>query len=283
MSRERLTITLQEDVLEALDATIDGQRLRNRSHAIEYYLSKALGKKALKVLILAGGKPVYFESEKKSLPKAMVKIAGKPLLEHTLLKLKNAKFSEVIISIAEGGEGIKEYFGDGHSFGLHISYLKQTNKIQGTAQALVQAKEMLGSGNFLLLYGDVLSDVDLTDMIQFHSQNKPSVCTMALTSTEAVNMWGLVKMQGSRVVDFEEKPANPKTFSRLVNAGIYLMENEIFKYITSSSVKLESDVFPRLAEEGKLYGYLHEGMWLDVSNSAAYRQAVREIDKNDKN
>jgi mannose-1-phosphate guanylyltransferase/phosphomannomutase len=276
MSRERLTITLQEDVLEALDATIDGQRLRNRSHAIEYYLAKALGKKALKVLILAGGKPVYFESEKKSLPKAMVKIAGKPLLEHTLLKLKNAKFSEVIISIAEGGESIKEHFGDGHNFGLHISYLHQHSKILGTAQALMQAKESLGSGNFLLLYGDVLSDVDFTDMIQFHSQNKPSVCTMALTSTESVNMWGLVKMLGSRVVDFEEKPQNPKTFSRLVNAGIYVMENEIFSLLNNAK-KLESDVFPRLAQEGKLYGYLHEGMWLDVSNSAAYKQAVKEV------
>ena len=276
--RERLTITLKKDILDALDANIDGDRLRNRSHAIEFYLSKSLGQKALKVLILAGGKPVDFgAAHGGKMPKAMVKIAGKPLLEHTLLKLKNAKFTEVIISMSEGGEAIKDYFKNGENFGLSIHYIQQGNKTKGTAQAVLEAKNHLGSGNFLLLYGDVLSDIDYTDLAQFHSLNKPAVCTMALTSTESAELWGLAKMQGSKIVDFEEKPQNPKTFSRLVNAGIYLVEPEIFRYITSQAVKLESDVFPRLAEEGKLYGYLHEGLWLDISSSAAYKQAVKEL------
>ena len=292
MARERLTITLKQEVLEALDEKIDGDRLRNRSHAIEYYLSKSLGQKALKVLILAGGKPVDFgKVNGGKLPKAMVKIPGKTLLVQTLLKLKNAKFSEVIISIGESGHVIKDYFKNGQNIGLNISYLEQDPKITGPAQALLEAKEILGQGNFLLIYGDVLSDIDYTDLIQFHSLNKPAVCTMALTSTEsAAGLWGLAKMQGSRIVDFEEKPAAPKTFSRLINAGIYLMEAAIFKYISPSPPpsplkgegekevkKLESSVFPRLAQEGKLYGYLYEGLWLDISSSAAYKQAVKEV------
>ncbi len=308
MIRDRLTITLKKDILEALDANIDGERLRNRSHAIEYYLSKSLGQKALKVLILAGGKPVNFGFEKKTLPtaqsavkdmlsvpKAMVKIAGKPLLEQTLLKLKSAKFKEIIISIGEGGKIIKDYFKNGETLGLHIQYIEQDSKVTGPASALLQAKEMLKNANFLLLYGDVLSDLDFTDFVQFHSLNKPSICTMALTSTDSAGLWGLAKMQGSRVVEFEEKPKNPKTFSRLINAGIYLMEPDIFKYINFSplpnlphqgggmregTAKLESGILPRLAEEGKLYGYVYEGLWLDISNSAAYRQAVKEMHKN---
>lgn len=281
MARDRLTITLKKEILDALDAQIDGDRLRNRSHAIEYYLSKSLGQKALKVLILAGGKPVDFgSSHGGKLPKTMVKIAGKPLLEQTLLKLKNAKFSEIFISIGEGGNIIKNYFKDGQALGLNITYIEQNNKIKGTASALLQAKKNLGHGNFLLIYGDVLSDIDYNDLIQFHSLNKPAVCTMALTSTESARLWGLARMQGSRIVDFEEKPENPKTFSRLVNAGIYLMEPEIFRHILPASMKLESDVFPRLAQEGKLYGYLYEGLWLDVSSSAAYKQAVKEMSKN---
>ena len=96
MNRERLTITLRNDLVKALDAEIDGERLRNRSHAIEYFLSRSLGLKAVKVLILAGGQPVFFESEKKALPKAMVKIAGKPLLEQTLQRLKAAKLTDVL-------------------------------------------------------------------------------------------------------------------------------------------------------------------------------------------
>ncbi len=236
MSRERLTITLRSDLLNALDSAIDGERLRNRSHAIEYYLSKSLGLKTLKVLILAGGRPVYFESEKKSLPKAMVKIAGKPLLEQTLHRLKAAKLTDIYISIGEGGEIIEGYFGDGKQFGINITYLRQPKNNQGNAQPLLQAKEFLNN-SFLLLYGDVLSDVDYGDFVEFHRSQKTALCTMALTSTEAVDMWGLARLQGNKIVEFEEKPKNPKTFSRLVNAGLYLMEPDIFKYIEAKSSK----------------------------------------------
>lgn len=276
MSRERLTITLRNDLLKQLDASIDGERLRNRSHAIEYYLSRALGGSTLKVLILAGGKPVYFESEQKSLPKAMVKIAGKPLLEQTLQRLKSAKLLDVYISIGEGGESIEKYFGDGSQMGLHISYLRQLEGNQGNAQPVLQAKEYFKS-NFLLLYGDVLCNVDYGEFAEFHRSQKSAVCTMALTSSESVDMWGLARLQGNRIVEFEEKPQSPKTFSRLINAGVYLMEPGIFSYISPSASKLERDVFPRLAEEGKLYGYPFEGLWLDISSSAAYKQAVKEI------
>lgn len=280
MSRERLTITLRDDLVKALDAEIDGERLRNRSHAIEYFLSRSLGLRAVKVLILAGGKPVYFESEKKALPKAMVKIAGKPLLEQTLQRLKAAKLTEIFISTGEGGEIIEEYLGDGSSMGIHITYIRQSQNNKGNAQPLLEAGAQL-SNSFLLLYGDVLSDIDYGDFVEFHKNQKSAVCTMALTSLESVNMWGLARLQGNRVVQFEEKPQNPKTFSKLINAGIYMMEPEIFGTIKPTANKLESDVFPRLAEEGRLYGYPYEGLWLDISNSAAYKQATKELNGND--
>jgi NDP-sugar pyrophosphorylase family protein len=276
LNRERLTITLRSDLLKALDGEIDGDRLRNRSHAIEYFLSRSLGLKAVKVLILAGGKPVYFESEKKSLPKAMVKIAGKPLLEQTLQRLKAAKLTEVYISIGEGGEIIEQYFGDGSQMGLNITYLRQPKNSLGNAQPLLQARQYL-KNTFLLLYGDVLSDIDYGDFVEFHRSQKSSLCTMALSSADSVDQWGLAKLQGNRIVAFEEKPANARTFSRLINAGLYLMEAEIFNLISPKANKLESDVFPRLAEESKLFGYPYEGLWLDISNSAAYKQAIKEI------
>lgn len=276
MNRERLTITLRSDLLKSLDAEIDGQQIRNRSHAIEYFLSRSLSLKSFKVLILAGGSPVYFESEKKTLPKAMVKIAGKPLLEQTLHRLKAAKFTEIFISIGEGGEVIKNYFKDGSQLGIHITYIEQPKNTKGNAEPLLQAKDYINS-SFLLLYGDVLSDIDYGDFAEFHRSQKTAVSTMALTSTETVDMWGLARLQGNRVVEFEEKPKNPKTFSRLINAGIYIMEPEIFKFIKPNSGKLESTVFPRLAEEGKLFGYTYEGLWLDISSSAAYKQAVKEV------
>jgi len=279
MNRERLTITLKSDLLKALDGEIDGERLRNRSHAIEYFLSRSLGLKTIKVLILAGGHPVYFESEKKTLPKAMVKIAGKPLLEQTLHRLKSAKLTEIYISLGEGGKIIEDYFGDGSKIGVNINYIYQPAGNKGNARPLLQAKEFFDDG-FLLLYGDVLSDIDYGDFVEFHRGQKAAVCTMALTSTESVDMWGLARLQGNRIVEFEEKPKNPKTFSKLINAGIYLIEPEIFKLIGAKANKLERDVFPRLAEKGKLCGYPYEGLWLDISNSAAYRQAAKELKGN---
>jgi mannose-1-phosphate guanylyltransferase len=275
--RERLTITLKQDLLNALDHVIDGQKLRNRSHAIEYFLSRALGSQAVKVLILAGGKPVDFNKHK--LPKAMVKIAGKPLLEHTLKKLKMEKFSEVVISVGEGGEQISNYFKDGKSFGLKLTYLKQQPHTQGTAGALLEAKEFFSDDSFLLMYGDVLSEIDYSELLEFHRTQKSAVCTMALTSVETPKMWGMAKLNGGKIISFEEKPKKSNSLSHLVNAGIYVMEPEIFKYIKVGENKLESGVFPRLAHEAKLAGYAFESLWLDINNSAVYKQAVREMAK----
>ena len=276
--RERLTITLKNELLEALDAAIDGQRLRNRSHAIEFFLSKSLGNKAVKVLILAGGKPADFGSKHGGkLPKAMVKIAGKPLLEHTIQRLKAEKFTDIVISVGEGGEAIANYFKTGESLGVKLNYLQQRAGTKGTAQVLLQARDFFVDSSFLLLYGDVLSEIDYGSLLEFHHSQKANVCTMALTSVETPKMWGMAKLNGSKIISFEEKPDRTSSLSHLVNAGIYVMNPEIFKYVEKDSTKLESDVFPRLAEEAKLAGYPFESLWLDVSNSAAYNQAVREL------
>jgi len=217
-----------------------------------------------KVLILAGGKGVKDQSGN-DMPKAMLPVSGKPLLEHTLASLSSRGFNEIVISCGRDSQGLQSYFGDGKRFGASITYLSQGG-IPGTAQPLAQAKNALGSQTFVLLYGDVSTDLNILDLLEFHKHQRGSVATMALTSVEHVSMWGLARLQGSRICSFEEKPINPTTYSRLVNAGIYVMEPAIFDYINSSSIKLESDVFPRLAEEGRLSGYAFEDAWRDVSD-----------------
>ena len=112
------------------------------------------------------------------------------------------------------------------------------------------------------------TDINFSALLDFHSVRHNIVATMALASAENVSMWGVARLVGTRVTQFEEKPKVPKTQSHLVNAGIYVMEPTIFGYIKPEAAKLERDVLPRLAEEGKLAGYSFEGLWQDVSTLA---------------
>ncbi|MEK7827956.1 MAG: sugar phosphate nucleotidyltransferase, partial [Thermodesulfobacteriota bacterium] len=266
MTRERLTITLRKDLLEKIDSLIDGQKIRNRSHAIESLLSKATHHHPVKVLILAGGKGVKDPDSGKVIPKAMLPIFGKPLLEHTITGLHERGLDDIVISCGTGSERIKSFFGTGEKFGVSLVYLSQDGLAPGTAQPLRAAQAAMGSGSFIVLYGDVLTDLNILDLLEFHKQQRGSIATMTLTSVEHVSMWGLARLQGSRIASFEEKPENPTTFSHLVNAGVYVMEPALFRYIAPDALKLERDVFPRLAEEGRLSGYAFDGTWEDVSD-----------------
>lgn len=274
MQRERLTITLKNDILKLVDKIIDGDKIRNRSHAIEYLLAKTLVPPKVKVLILAGGQGVSFRPLTYELPKAMIPIKGRPLLEHTLLRLKQFNLMDITISIGHLGEKIKNYFEDGSKLGLKISYLHQPGK-SGTAKPLKQA-EPLFKESFLLIYGDVLTDINYLDLLDFHRGQQGQVATMALASVEKVSAWGVVKLIGNKIVAFEEKPKKTSTRSHLVNAGICVLNPAIFKYISPTTDRLEKEVFPRLAEEGKLIGYPFEGDWHDVSTPKIYEEVLQK-------
>lgn len=279
MPRTRLTITLKDSILELLDAIVDGGKIRNRSHAIEFLLSQTLVPKQTKVLILAGGQGVSFRPLTYEVPKALIPVAGKPLLEHTIERLRRFNLTDVTISLGHLGEKIKDHFGDGSRFGLKISYLQQLGKKPGTAQPVKEAQEKFGSGAFIILYGDVLADIDLIEFLDFHRSQKGAVVTMALAPVERVSMWGVTKVVGNKIVEFEEKPEMPKTHSHLINSGIYTVEPSIFKYLNKDCIRLERDVFPRLANEGKMAAYPFDGAWYDVSTPEIYERVIKEWKK----
>jgi mannose-1-phosphate guanylyltransferase len=274
MTRKRLTITLRDEVLSLIDAAVDGEKIRNRSHAIEYLLSQMFAPKTVKVLILAGGKGVD-ASPFNGIPKAMIPLHGQPVLAHTLQRLRDAGLTDVVISVGRYGQRIQEYFGDGSQYGMRVSYIQQASDVHGTAQPLLQAQRLFRDTTFLVLYGDVLSDINFLDFLAFHASQKYGLMTMALTSVEHVSMWGVAQLVGSRVAAFEEKPVNPTTHSHLVNAGMYVMEPNIFKVIPPTARRLERDVFPRLAAEGLLVGYSFEGQWYDIATPQMYEAMIR--------
>ena len=273
MDRNRLTITLKNDVLKELDEYIDGTRIRNRSHAIEYVLSKYFAPKIKKAVILAGGKGLKMRPFTYEMPKAMIPVNGRPVLEYIIENLRKYDIRDLIISIGHQGQKIKQHFGDGSKFGVKIIYLNQGKTENGTAQPILQAKKLIGHNPFLVYYGDVLAHINLDDMTDFHLANN-GLATVALTSVNKSADWGVVRIQGSRVYSFLEKPDQRRNLSNIINAGIYIFEPEIFNYLEKAK-RIEKDVFSKLVEARKIFGYMFAGSWFDVGNPEVYEQAVK--------
>lgn len=274
MERERLTITLRNDLLRAVDRTIDGQRIRNRSHAIEFLLAHSLTPQVSRAIILAGGAGVKMRPLTLELPKAMIPVRGRPILEHILDALRRSDIRNVTVLVGALGDKIRNHFGDGSAFGMKVNYV-QEGKRSGTAGGLRKAAGSSTGDPLLLIYGDVLADIDLKDMIEYH-KDCGALATLAVTSVDKATDWGIVRLHGTRIVSFDEKPKNHVGQSHLVNAGVAVIEPKLLDYIPNAGFSmLERDVFPKLARAGQLAGYLFEGNWFDIATPAIYEEALK--------
>lgn len=272
MDRERLTITLQADILKKLDQTIDGVNIRNRSHAIETILTRALTPRVSQAVILAGGQGVKLRPLTYEVPKPLIPVAGKPILEYLIELLREAEVRKIILALGHLGNKIKDYFGDGSKFGVKIAYTEEAQPL-GTAGAIRNAQTFLQKRPFLVLHGDILVDIDLSQLIAFHQEQKV-LATIALTTAPELSEYGMVGLRGSRIVNFTEKPKKKEHMSQLINAGIYVFEPEIFQALPRHSLLLE-DIFPQLAKEGRLAGFAFEGRWFDVTTPKHYEEAIK--------
>ncbi|MFC1662576.1 sugar phosphate nucleotidyltransferase [Patescibacteria group bacterium] len=276
MDRERLTITLKKDLLKRLDQSIDGARIRNRSHAIEYQLNQSLSPKISKAFILAGGRGIQMRPFTYEMPKTMIPVKGRPILEYTIERLRDAGIRDVLIHTGHLGEKIRNHFADGKKYGVNISYQSEKRE-QGTAAPLRLAKRYFKNQPFLLHYGDVLAGIDIADLIEFHLMTGMAA-TMGLTSrADNPAEFGVARLLGMKIVRFREKPGKGKRVSSLVNSGIYVFEPKIFDYIKKSGyTMLEKDVIPKLVDESQLSGYVFSGQWYDVSLPQSYEKAIKE-------
>ena len=112
-------------------------------------------------------------------------------------------------------------------------------------------------------------------MYMFHKDNK-AIGTIALTTVEDPSRYGVVVLRGNKITSFIEKPNKGESPSNLINAGLYILEPEIIKYIPAGYAMLETDVFPKLAQEGKLFGYAFGGQWFDAGTPERYEKAIKE-------
>ena len=274
--RERISLTIDKNVLSSVDSTIDGNKVRNRSHAVELLLSKALGEKRVKkALILAGGKGTRLRPITYEIPKPMVPIQGRPLLEHTIEFLKKYDIRDIILSIGFLGEKIREYFGNGSKFGVKISYIDETEPT-GTAGPLRLAKPFLESNHFIMINGDNLFSLDLSNMIRTHFENG-CLATIALASVSDPTKYGVARLKGQQIIEWKEKPKLEDAPSNLINAGVYLLSPKVLEYVPNKNYSMiETEVFPKLIEQNELYGYVMEGQWLPAGTPEEYERAIKE-------
>ena len=260
--KERVTLTIDKDLLAELDGKVDGITVKNRSHAAKLYLRRALkGRVPKTAFILAGGKGTRMLPLTKETPKPLLKVRGKPILEHNLELLRRFGVQKAIISVSYLKEQIKEYFGDGDQFGLHITYVDENPEHPlGTAGPLNKAKELLKEGSFLVLNADELKDVNLERMFREHLRTQ-AAATIALTTVKDPSLFGVAMLDGERIIRFVEKPAPGTAPSKLISAGLYIFEPDVLAVIPDGYAMLETDVFPKLAREGKLVGYPFAGQW----------------------
>lgn len=273
MSKKRLTITLSASTLNKIDGLVDNKQIRSRSHAIEAILEKNLTPQINKAVILAG-------SPNQNELRPLTKLNEQPLIFFTLKLLKKHGINQIFILTNDRSQKIEQTLNDKQyqqllsDLNLDINFIYEEQAL-GTAGAIKNAQSKIGSNTFFCLHGDILTNINLTQMAQFHQDHK-SLATIALKPRMSQDCYDNVFLQGNKVVDFEPKKQG-QTVS-IVNTGVYLFEPEIFKYIPEKNPStLEKDVFPQLAKSDSVHGFTFQGIWFDITSDDNYQQALSQI------
>ena len=230
----------------------------------------------MKAVIMAGGEGTRLRPLTSNQPKPMLPLANRPMMEHVIRLLKNHGLDDIVVTVAFMPQAIRTYFGDGSEFGVKLSYATEESPL-GTAGSVRNAKDELQEP-FLVISGDVLTDIDLSSIIAFH-QERGALATIGLKAMENPLDFGIVITREDGTIErFLEKPTWGQVFSDTVNTGIYVLQPEIFDHVPEGKVDWSEDVFPKLLEAGKpLYGFVAEGYWEDVGTLDAYGDAHRDV------
>lgn len=229
----------------------------------------------MKALVLAGGFGTRLRPLSCTRPKMLFPVANQPLLDWTLSNLSQGGVDTVILAVNYMAEALVRYFGP-TKFDMGIIYSREERPL-GTGGPIRRAADLLqDSDPFLVLNGDVISDINYRRLVEFHHQ-KGGLATIALFQVPDPSRYGAVEIDGEgRIQRFVEKPEPGKAPSNLVNAGIYVLDREVIDYIPAGRpASTEKEVFPVLAKEGTLYGYEARGLWVDIGVPEDYLTANR--------
>ena len=270
---QRISITVDDAILKALNTYVEQTNAKSRSDALENLIrSHFVGRSTC--VILAGGKPSKLIIKELNTYRPLVKIGDKTLIEDIITKVRNAGYYNVIIiGYHSVISQIQKVLGNGAGLATKITYIEET-KERGTAKTLELAKNYLNT-DFLFLPCDHWFDFDLKGLYQSHSGNNGLV-TLAVYAQTSFN-WktSIVDMDGNKIINYEEFPRNPKT--HLISMLIGFMKPDVFNLIPPGDVycSLQEHIFPKLASMGELIGYPIAGKWVNVHNTADVKNVMK--------
>ena len=228
----------------------------------------------MKAVVMAGGEGSRLRPLTIRRPKPMVPIVGKPVMEHILNLLKRHGITEVVVTVQYLASNIEDYFGNGSQLGMHITYSREDVPL-GTAGSVKNAEEQL-TEPFLVISGDALTDYNLTEFINYHSEKK-SMATLLLAHVHNPLEYGvIITNEDGHISQFLEKPSWGEVFSDTINTGIYMLDPQIFSYFEKNKqFDFSQELFPMMLKKGDpIYGYVAQsGYWCDVGNLSEYMRA----------
>lgn len=230
----------------------------------------------MKALFLAGGQGTRLRPLTYRVPKPMVPMLGKPLLERNLESLKKHGIREIVLSTCYKPEIFEDYFGDGSDFDLDIRYVCEDLPL-GTGGAIKNCEKHFDD-SFFIFNADIISDINFTEMMNFHKRKKADV-TIAVVSVPNPSAYGVIEFDDDGYAyQFKEKPAPHEIVSNYINAGVYIFEPSVLRRIPSGRpVSVEREVFPKLLEKGrKIAVYKGCNYWLDIGTPEKYIKAHRD-------
>ncbi len=231
----------------------------------------------MKAVILAGGKGTRLGKITKNIPKPMIKIGNLTILEHQINCLRQNNIKDIFILTHHFSDIIQKYFGNGKNFGVKITYFNEAIPL-GTAGGLKEIENKLDK-DFLVIYGDVMFDMNLKKLIAFH-KNKKSICTLTLHPNNHPYDSDLVEInEALMITNFHSKPhPENKYFQNLVNAGLYALSPKILKYIKKGrNADFGKDIFPEIFKKEKMYGYITAEYLKDMGTPERLKQITKDF------
>lgn len=230
----------------------------------------------MKVVIMAGGKGTRIAQVNATVPKPMIPIEGKPILEYQIETLKKQGYTDIILIVGHMGNVIQKYFGDGSAFGVQISYIVEEQPL-GTAGALYFLKDEI-QNDFLLLNGDIIFDVDIQKFLEYHCNQRTAATIFTHPNSHPYDSGIIIADDKNRVTNWLHKEDERLWYKNRVNAGLHMFSPRIFEsFHEAKKCDLDRDVLKPLIKEGELSVYDSPEYIKDMGTPDRYYAVIEDI------